>query len=174
MPELWQEPPSTSHYLTLVRLMTDQLSESESEVKSLSHVQLFATPWTVAYRTPPSMEFSRQEYWSGLPFPSPGDLPDPEIESRSPVLRAHTSPSEPPGQLTVRKGYIKSHKGNDPNLYLILIFLFVSRYTSKCFACLGKEREGRDACKGSHILFSGSFKFTFTSQGRFLKNSVPG
>ena len=44
------------------------------EVKSLNHVQLFATPWSVALQAPPSMEFSRQEYWSGLPFPSPGDL----------------------------------------------------------------------------------------------------
>ena len=48
-------------------------------VKSLSHVRLFATPWTVAYQAPPSMGFSRQDCWSGLPFPSPGDLPDPGI-----------------------------------------------------------------------------------------------
>ena len=54
-----------------------------SEVKSLSRVQLFAMPWTVAYQAPPSMGFSRQEYWSGLPFPSPGDLPDPGIEPGS-------------------------------------------------------------------------------------------
>ena len=60
---------------------------------------LFATPWTVAYQGPLSMEFSRQEYWSGLPFPSPGDLPDPGIESRSPTLQADTLPSEPPGKL---------------------------------------------------------------------------
>ena len=52
-------------------------------VKSLSHVCLFASPWTIAYQAPPSMGFSRQEYWSGLPFPSPGDLPDPGIESTS-------------------------------------------------------------------------------------------
>ena len=57
-----------------------------SEVKSLSHVQLFATPWTVAYQAPPSMGFSRQEYWSGLPFPSPGDLPDPGMEPWSPAF----------------------------------------------------------------------------------------
>ena len=50
--------------------------ESESEVKSLSCVRLFATPWTVAYQAPPFMGFSRQEYCSGLPFPSPGNLPD--------------------------------------------------------------------------------------------------
>ena len=51
-----------------------------SEVESLSRVRLFAIPWTVAYKAPLSMEFSRQEYWSGLPLPSPGDLPDPGIE----------------------------------------------------------------------------------------------
>ena len=55
------------------------------------------TPWTVAHQAPPSMEFSRQEYWSGLPFPSPGDLPNPGIEPRSPALWADTLPSEPPG-----------------------------------------------------------------------------
>ena len=55
-----------------------------SEVKSLNHVQLFATPWTVAYQAPPSVGFSRQEHRSGLPFPSPGDLPDPGIEPGSP------------------------------------------------------------------------------------------
>ena len=55
-------------------------------VKLLSRVQLFATPWTVANPAPPSMGFSRQEYWSGLPFPSPGDLPDPGIEPESPAL----------------------------------------------------------------------------------------
>ena len=56
------------------------------KVKSLSPVQLFVTPQTVAYQASLSMGFSRQEYWSGLPFPSPGDLPDPEIEPESPRL----------------------------------------------------------------------------------------
>ena len=50
------------------------------KVKSLSRVRLSATPWTVAFQVPPSMEFSRQDYWSGLPYPPPGDLPDPGIE----------------------------------------------------------------------------------------------
>ena len=58
------------------------------KVKSLSRVGLFATLWTVAYQAPPSMGFSRQEYWSGLPFPSPGDLPDSGIETGSPALQA--------------------------------------------------------------------------------------
>ena len=66
------------------------------KVKSLTCVQLFEIPWTVAYQAPPSMEFSRQEYLSGLPFPSPEDLPDPGIEPRSPALWADTLPSDPP------------------------------------------------------------------------------
>ena len=57
---------------------------------------LFVTPWTVAYQALPSMKFSRQEYWSVLPFPSPGDLPNPGIEPRSPELQADALPSEPP------------------------------------------------------------------------------
>ena len=57
-----------------------------SEVKSLSHVWLFVTPWAVAYQAPQSMGFSREEYWSRLSFPSPGDLPDPGIEPGSPAL----------------------------------------------------------------------------------------
>ena len=65
-------------------------------MKLLSRVRLFATPWTVAHQAPQSMEFSRQEYWSGVPFPSPGDLPNPGIEPRSPTLQADTLPSEPP------------------------------------------------------------------------------
>ena len=68
------------------------------KVKLLSHVQLFATPWTVAYQAPPSRGFSRQEYWSGLPFPSPEDLPDPGIEPRSPALEADALTSEPAGK----------------------------------------------------------------------------
>ena len=56
------------------------------KVKLLSHVQLFATPWTVAYEASPSMGFSRQDYLSGLPFPSPGDLPDTGIEPGFPAL----------------------------------------------------------------------------------------
>ena len=56
------------------------------DMKSLSHVQLFVTPWTVAHHAPLSMGLSRQEYWSGLPFPSPEDLPDPGIKPRSPAL----------------------------------------------------------------------------------------
>ena len=68
------------------------------KVKLLSHVRLFATPWTVAYQAFPSMGFSRQECWSGLPFPSPRDLPHLGFEPGSPTLQADTLPSEPPGK----------------------------------------------------------------------------
>ena len=57
-----------------------------SSVQSLSHVRLFGTPWTVARQVPLSMGFSRQGYWSGLLFPSPGDIPNPGIEPGSPAL----------------------------------------------------------------------------------------
>ena len=70
-------------------------------VKSLSCVQLFATPWTVAYKDPLSMEISRQEYCSGLPFPAPGDLPNPGIESKSPTLQADALQFEPPGKFHI-------------------------------------------------------------------------
>ena len=74
------------------------ISFAEMKVKSLSRVRLFVTPWTVDYQAPPSMGFSRQEYWSGLPFSSPGDLTNPGIEPRSPALEADALTCEPPGK----------------------------------------------------------------------------
>ena len=70
-------------------------------VKLLSRVRFFATPCTVAYQASPSMGFSRQGYWSGLPFPSLGDLPDPGITPRSPTLQADALHSGLPGELWV-------------------------------------------------------------------------
>ena len=64
-----------------------------SSIQSLSRVQLFATPWTVAHQAPLSMGISRQEYWSGLPFPIPGDLPT-GIKPGAPALQADSLPSE--------------------------------------------------------------------------------
>ena len=72
-------------------------------VLSLSHVQLCVTPWTVAHQAPLSMGFPRQEYWSELPFPSPGDLPDPGTELVSPSLQADCLPL--------------SHEGSPPHAY---------------------------------------------------------
>ena len=75
-----------------------QWDTSESETASHSVVSnSFVTPWIVAHQASLSMEFPRQEYWSGLPFPSPGDLPDPGIKPRPPTLQVNSLPSEPPG-----------------------------------------------------------------------------
>jgi len=70
------------------RPATCQLCDLISLLSRFSHVQLFATPWTVAHQVPLSMGFPRQESWNALPFPPPGDLPDPGIEPRSPVSPA--------------------------------------------------------------------------------------
>ena len=77
---------------------------SKVKVKSLSRVRLFATPWTLSdlFVSPPASSvhgISSQEYWSGLPFPSPGHLPNPGIKPRAPALQEDAFPSEPPGKL---------------------------------------------------------------------------
>ena len=87
-------------------------SEERKKVKLLSRVKLFETPWTVAHQAPPSMGFSRQEYWSGLPFPSPGHLPDPGIKPRYPALWADVLPSELPGNPAFLRG--SSHQVEIP------------------------------------------------------------
>ena len=80
------------------------------EVKclQLSHVWLFATPWTGARQDLLSMGFSRQAYWSGLPFPSPGDLPDPRIKPGFPVFQADSLPSEPAGKFNHKENNMQS------------------------------------------------------------------
>ena len=82
--------------LHILKLHVILYLRKEKKAKSLSRSWLFVTSWTVAYQAPQSMEFSRQEYWSGLPFPSPGDLTDPGIKPGSPTLQADALPSEPP------------------------------------------------------------------------------
>ena len=79
---------------------------------NLSHVWLFATLWTVVLWTPLSMGFSRQEYWSRLPFPPPGDLPDPGAKSESPALQADSLPTEPSGNPLIQ--------------YLVYVTYFIS------------------------------------------------
>ena len=85
--------------------------KGKEKVKSPSHVQLFATAWTVAYQAPQSMEFSKQEYWSVFPFPTPGHLPNPGIKPGSSSLQADALPSEPPG-----KPQIESYIQNQYNI----------------------------------------------------------
>ena len=94
------------------------------KVKLLSHAQLFSTPCIVAYQAPLSMEFSRQEYWSGLPFLSPGDLPNPGIKPRSPALQADALPSEPPEKPNL-DGILKSRNITLPTkVHLIKAMVF--------------------------------------------------
>ena len=100
----------SSHYFSFCKLLLKLVCNSprrstkkmwkpwKVKVKSLSPSDSLGTRGTVAYQAPPTMGFSRQEYWSGLPFPSPGDLPDPGIEPGSPALQADSLPSEPPGK----------------------------------------------------------------------------
>lgn len=91
--------PSQSHgHSQLPRLLGNVARLRRRRYQSFSHVRLFVIPCAVARQAPLSVGFSRQEYWSRLPFPSPGDLPNPGIEPRSPALQADSLPSELPGQ----------------------------------------------------------------------------
>ena len=83
----------------------------KSESESVSRVRLFETPLTRAHQAPLSMGFSRPEYWSGLPFPSPGDLSDPGIERGCPALQADSLLSEPQGsRLMIKFSVLKKHQ----------------------------------------------------------------
>ena len=92
---LWDSPGKNTGVGCLFLLQCMKV-QSESKVAQLCLT--ICDPWTVAQQAPLSMRFSRQEYWSGLPFPSPGNLPNPGIEPRSPTLQADTLTSEPPGK----------------------------------------------------------------------------
>ena len=110
----------------LVAMLREQIFFYVCMLQSFSRIQLFETPWTVAHQAPLSMEFSRQGCFSGQPFPSLGDLPDPGIEPRSPALQADSLPSEPPGKipLFLQSSIISAfglhifpqHYSSDPNL----------------------------------------------------------
>ena len=118
-----------SHY-TLEWFLTWQ-----GKWKSLSHVWLFVTPWTIQ-----CMEFSRPEYWSGLPFPSPGDLPYPGTEPRSPALQADSLPAEPPGKtknigvgsLSLLQGIFPTQESNQGLLHCRQSLYQLSYQGSQC------------------------------------------
>ena len=99
-------------WMSLMTPVWETSKDNESvKVKLLSRVRLSATPWTAAHQAPPSTGFSRQEYWSGVPLPSPGDLSSPGIKPRSPALQADSLSSEPPGKpnITNRSQNYQSH-----------------------------------------------------------------
>ena len=114
----------------------------------LSHVQLFATPWTVACQAPLSMGFSRQEYWSGLPLPSPGDLSNPGIEPGSSALQAEALPSEPPRKpIGINLCFLFSS-------YVYHLRIYLNNFFQK------KTTEQSWACRMMHV------------PGQFLKSSL--
>ena len=96
----------------------------EKKCQSLSHIQLFATSWTVAHKAPLSLEFSRQVYWSELAFPSPGELPDPGAKLRSPALQKDSLPTELLG---------KPHVAYEKRQIYFLLFTAVSRKCTVSF-----------------------------------------
>ena len=108
------------------RIQTQAVWFWNVNVKSLSCVRLFVTPWAVAYQAPLSMGFSRQQYWSGSPFPSPRDLPNPGIEPGFPALQTDALPSKSPGNSL-------------PNITIMLScpprLIPVQTQTSKVFLC---------------------------------------
>ena len=110
IPEMPMWKQAVAVYLKLLIAML--LLLRKVKVKSLNCVRLIATPWTVARQAPLSMGFSRQEYWSGLPFPSLGDLSNPGIKPRSPALQADALSSEPPGKPLTKKRWHST--GNEP------------------------------------------------------------
>ena len=109
-------PVEEPHYLNYICLI-------------IIYINTYTTPWTVAQQAPPSMGFSRQEYWSALPFPSPGDLPDPGTEPRSPALQAYALTSEPPG----KPKYIYTH------MYFIYLYRYMCSFTTSLDIWLHKS-----------------------------------
>ena len=126
------------------------------KVESLSHVRLFATPWTIAYQAPPSMGFSRQQCWSGLPFPSPGYLLNPGIKPRSPTLQADPLPSEP---LKLKLQYF-GH----------LMRRVDSLEKTWCLEGLGARREGDDGWMASRTLWT----WVWVNSGSWWWSGRPG
>ena len=120
----------------------------QSECSLLSHVWLFATLWTVARQTALSMGFSRQEYWSGLPFPSPRDLSDPGIELQSPALQANSLLSEPSRKLW----QLKEKK------YLLLMASVSFQNVTSCFSTKGYRVIPRQSRTNNKAVFFHSFR----------------
>ena len=133
-----------------------------SEVNSLSHVRLFATPWTIAYQGPQSMGCSRQEYWSGLPFPSPGDLPDPGIEPRSPALQADALPLS----------YQGSPK-ETPNLRMSLFYKYIIQCIQRSFSFTFKTQDlSSNAFKAVLQYWCNCMVFRYLKLGYFSQEQV--
>ena len=128
--------------------------------ESLSCVWLFVTPWTVAHQAPLSLKFSRQGCWSGLPFPFPGDLPDPGLELESPALQVNSLPSEPSGLGAFSLGFPQPFLPVEIILNLLSLkpFLYPGRHCSK------SSRRRSSACTTLRVVSSSEPYFSNTHQ----------
>ena len=153
----WRFTVGLSAFYSLLRNWMGKEHECKDKkvlkVKSLSRVWLFAIPWTIAYQAPPSMGFSRQEFWSGLPFPSPGDLLNAGIKHGSPALQADALPSEPPGKTQegtcVKQEIIEGNDGRTKDMRNCKVFfIFVRESLQRLFWRQTEERT-RDVKKYS-------------------------
>ena len=119
----------------------------------LSHVVLFVAPWTVACQASLYMEFSRQEYWSGMSFPPPGDLPYPGIESMSPILHADSLLSEPPELISVLSHFFFSNRFCVSRLRGIVCMIYLLTYSifnmQKRSLCQYKQENKRNSNNSS-------------------------
>ena len=131
-------------------------------VQSLSHVRLFATPWTVAHQAPLSMVFPRQEHWSELPFPSPGDLPNPGINPAFPALAGGFFTTEPPGKPNGFEGIKWGPRVPVPSLHFKRPYALLSPFLCVCShfeiawaACFPQEEDKShlgQSCSSHHSL----------------------
>ena len=120
---------------------TGSSDQNHHLVKSLSHVRLFATLRSIAHQAPLSMGFSRQEYWSGLPFPSPGDLPNPGVKPRSPTLQAYALTSEPTGKPRKMKMLEQIYHLRSPHLPKLLKMDVVTTMDSRVKGAIQREKK---------------------------------
>ena len=125
-------------------------------LNQVSHIRLFAIPWTVGQQASLTMGFSRQEYWSGLPCPPPGELPNPGIEPRSPTLQADSLPSEPPGKpQNTGVGILSLLQGNFPTQESNWVFLHCRQILSR-LSCQGSS--GRREWQLTPVFLPGEFR----------------
>ena len=145
--------PSAAAWMDLEIVILSEVNQTEKEIlflffgcisrseivgcaQSLSHVHLSVTPWTVALQAPLPMGFPRQEYWSGLPFPSPEDLPNPRTEPRSAALQADSLPFELPGKPAIVGRYNNSAFNFLRNLCIFLYFMFLMTQMTFFIMCI--------------------------------------
>ena len=126
--------------------------------------EFFATLWTVARLAPLSMEFSRQEYWSGLPFPSPGNLPKPGIEPGLPALQADSLPAEPPGKPFNQFTFKVIIYMYDPIIIFLIVLGLFSLVMAFLFLMLPAYRSSFSICCKAVLVVLNSLNFCLSEK----------